>query len=259
MPVIEIITACNVALEKLTAASKDLKNAEEAWGKAFTALQNALIGSHQSILLQEIQQVGVEITAKFLQVRGLLTTITIDITTYRDRLRGRGIGGPRPPTTNAPTPPAVSSPLQVRSPAGDRYPPEAAGLAELIDQPYSPVNSGIPVVGLIQPPKHPVHEFTPGGGHWTDRVQQRLDQLNAPDWVKKVDYHVEMQAAAWLMDSGANEATLVINREPCGEQFGKGCHQALQGFLRSGFRLTVVGTRGGEQYYKYYYEGKSPR
>jgi nucleic acid/nucleotide deaminase of polymorphic system toxin len=60
-----------------------------------------------------------------------------------------------------------------------------------------------------------------------------------------------------MIESNTREAAVVINREPCGEQFGRGCHQALAAFLPAGFRLTVLGTRGGERYFEYSYEGKA--
>lgn len=100
-------------------------------------------------------------------------------------------------------------------------------------------------------------EFTPGDGYWTAQARQRLTDLNAPPWARQVDYHVEMQVAAWMVTTGTRRVELVINREPCGELFGQGCHQALSAFLPVGFRLSVSGTRGGDRHYLHDYDGKA--
>src|SRR5829696_6474801 len=142
------------------------------------------------------------------------------------------------------------------SPAGDHYPATASWAAHLIDQPYSAPNSGVPVVGMIRLAGDRIHEFTPGSGHWTDLARRRLTELNAPAWARSVDYHIEMQVAAWMVATGTRELSLVINREPCGERFGQGCHQALSAFLPVGYRLSVTGTYGGQRYYQHDYDGK---
>lgn len=144
------------------------------------------------------------------------------------------------------------------SPAGDSYPARARWATHLIDQSYSAINSGIPVVGIVRvEDTDKTFEFSPGGGHWTELAQQRLAELNAPPWVRAVDYHLEMQVAAWMVKTDTRRVELVINREPCGERFVQGCHQALSAFLPAGFRLSVSGTRGGERYYHHDYDGKA--
>ncbi|MFD4642139.1 DddA-like double-stranded DNA deaminase toxin [Lentzea sp. NPDC058436] len=139
----------------------------------------------------------------------------------------------------------------------DTYPPGSSG--HLITAPYSAPNSGVPVEGIAQAPGAPPFEFLPQGGRWTLAAKQRLADLNAPPWAKAVDYHIELQVAAWMIASGHREVVLTINREPCGERFGKGCHQVLQAFLPRGYRLRVHGTRGGSSHYTYDYEGRSDR
>ena len=73
----------------------------------------------------------------------------------------------------------------------------------------------------------------------------------------KTNYHIEMQVASWMVSTRQTEVELVINREPCGERFWLGCHQALPMFLLVGQRLWISGTRGGSQYYSHSYEGKA--
>lgn len=97
----------------------------------------------------------------------------------------------------------------------------------------------------------------PGPGWWTDAAKRRLAELKLPKWAVKLDYHVEMQVVAWMVSTGQTDVELVINREPCGERFGLGCHQALPMFLLVGHCLSISGTRGGSRYYSYSYEGKA--
>ena len=113
------------------------------------------------------------------------------------------------------------------------------------------------MVGIAQPTGSPPFEFAPQGGKWTQLAKQRLADLNAPPWAREVDYHIELQVAAWMIAAGHQTVVLTINREPCGERFGKGCHQVLQGFLPRGYRLVIHGTRGGDNDYTYTYEGRS--
>lgn len=146
----------------------------------------------------------------------------------------------------------------VRSSAGDTYPPEASWAAHLIDQPYSAAYSRIPVVGLAREAgTNAVFEVCPGPGRWSDEAKHRFTELKAPQRFVKVHYHVEMQIAAWMVRSGRTDAELVINREPCGERYDVGCHQALPVFLPKGYRLFLSGTRGGSQYYSYSYDGRA--
>lgn len=117
-----------------------------------------------------------------------------------------------------------------KSPAGDSYPARAGWAAHLIDQPYSAVNTEIPVVGVVRAEgTDTTFEFTPGGGYWTEQARQRLTELNAPPWARAVDNHLEMQVAAWMVRTDTRNVELVINREPCGERYyshdydGKAC------------------------------------
>lgn len=152
----------------------------------------------------------------------------------------------------------MSNQIPARSAAGDSYPPEAAWAAHLIDQPYSAVASGVPVVGIARVTgTGGGFEMRPGPGWWTDEAKHRLGELKLPKWAVKVDHHVEMQVAAWMVSTRQTDIELVINREPCGELFWLGCHQALPMFLPEGYRLSVSGTRGGNQYYSYSYEGRA--
>lgn len=145
----------------------------------------------------------------------------------------------------------------VRSISGDLYPHSAAWAAHLIDRPYSPVSSKVPVVGIARPASHSaVFELHPGPSRWTDAAKRRFADLKAPDWAARTYYHVEMQVAAWMVSSEVIQAELVLNREPYGERFGRGCHQALPFFLPITYRLSVSGTRGGNRYYSYSYEGE---
>lgn len=74
-----------------------------------------------------------------------------------------------------------------------------------------------------------------------------------PEAAVKVNHHVEMQVVAWMVSTGQTDVELVVNREPCGERFGLGCHQVLPMFLLAGHRLSISGTRGGSRYYSHSY------
>lgn len=146
----------------------------------------------------------------------------------------------------------------MRGATGDAYPPAAAWAAHLIDQPYSPRGSGVPVVGIArQVGVGAGFEIRPGPGRWSDEAERRVTEIKAPDWALEIYYHVEMQVAAWMISSRLGEVELVLNREPCGERFGLGCHQLLPIFLPIGHRLWISGTRGGSRYYSCSYEGKA--
>jgi hypothetical protein len=150
------------------------------------------------------------------------------------------------------------SSIPSRSPAGDAYPPNAGWAAHLIDQPYSPVLSRVPVVGIAREVGTNVSfEVRPGQGRWSDEAEHRFMELKAPAEFVSVHHHVEMQIAAWMVRSCTRRTELVINREPCGERFGLGCHQALPIFLPVGYRMSVSGTRGGSRYYSYSYDGRA--
>jgi hypothetical protein len=163
---------------------------------------------------------------------------------YRERVAGQPVASSTTSTT-----------APVTSPAGDSYPPDAAWAAHLIDQPYSADGSGVPVIGIVRATgRAAIFEFRPGASRWTDIAQARLAALNAPTFTRKVDFHVEMQVAAWMVETGVTHVELVINREPCGQLRGRGCHQALRWFLPAGYHLSVTGTRG-DRYYKSDYDG----
>ena len=77
----------------------------------------------------------------------------------------------------------VSNQIPVRSVAGDSYPSTAAWAAHLIDQPYSPVSGGVPVVGIARVAgTGGGFEILPGPGRWTDAAKIRLTELKLPKW-----------------------------------------------------------------------------
>lgn len=120
----------------------------------------------------------------------------------------------------------------VRSPAGDAYPPEASWAAHIIDRPYSPPNSGVPVIGIAREAEtNGTFEVRPGPSRWTDEAAHRLTELKAPDWALEVHHHIEMQLAAWMMRCEVTSVELVINREPCGSLKGRVLQLRREGTL----------------------------
>ncbi|WP_049796782.1 DddA-like double-stranded DNA deaminase toxin [Actinosynnema mirum] len=163
-----------------------------------------------------------------------------------------------PPPRPAAPPTTRPKPLVART--GDAYPPGTEWALPLIVQPHPPVGGTVPVEGhvrALRPESQISHVFHPGGGHWTEQARARLRVLPGFGWAVNLGHHVELQIAAWMTACGIHHAELVLNRPPCGERYGLGCHQALPVLLPRGYRLTVSSTRGGPQPYQHHYEGKA--
>lgn len=240
----DIVTGLRGVLDRIGVGRRSLSAGETAWSDAASGLAAVTDGSNQPEVADLVRLEAVT-RDRLREAADSLSRCEAEINAMIARFAGA-----------AARPPDVAE--AVKSPPGDSYPPDAGWAAGLIDQPYSPVNSGVPVVAIVRATSS-AKSFTwkPGSGRWTESAKRRLAYLNAPAWARRVDYHIEMQVAAWMVESGTRQVELVINREPCGERFGRGCHQALQAFLPSGYRLSVFGTRGGGRYFTCDYDGKA--
>lgn len=57
-------------------------------------------------------------------------------------------------------------------------------------------------------------------------------------------YHVEAQTAMFMRLNGADDATLCINRDFCGDSM-RGCTRMFERYLSKGQTVTVYGPNGG--------------
>lgn len=72
-----------------------------------------------------------------------------------------------------------------------------------------------------------------------------LPRTGNPGMNWRIRSHVEAHAAAVMREQGLDDATLYINRVPCGG--ASGCEAMLPRMLPSGARLRVVGPNGYDQ------------
>jgi len=254
MPSVErVLGELTGALTGVREFRRCLQVGADLWADAVELLRSALTGSRDPEVESFLAWCS-DVQRRFDERSRATAATECGIQSIINRLRG---DGPSDPTPTSPTRRAAT-PRPVVSPSGDHYPERAAWAAHLVDQPYSPIKSGVPVVGIARVAgTDRTFTFRPGSGRWTEVAATRLAQLGAPNWVRALDLHIEFQVAAWMVDSGYEDVELVINRESCGERFGRGCHQAIRSFLPRGSRMSVSGTRGGGQHFTYDYEGKA--
>jgi hypothetical protein len=241
--VAEVVAGLDNVLSKAREAVAHLQAAEQTW-REYTAKLMALLAGSRQDEVRQLAGFAAVVTQLLDHARTAALAAIAHVEAYREQIAG--------------TPAAPTAVPRVMSPARDQYPPEAAWAAHLIDQPYSEVYSRVPVVGIARVTGSTmIFEFRPGPGRWTDATKARMVSMKAKPWAFRTVGHVETQVVAWMIETGTTHVELVINREPCGERVPWGCHQVLSRFLPVGYRLVVSGTRGGNLYYSYNYDGKA--
>ena len=143
-------------------------------------------------------------------------------------------------------------------PGGNRPPPDNIGvlllmIAAYYNIPNTPQVSGPPTlptfdkrVGAVGVLRINGKDYTLNTGY--DGPSSMLPDAGNPGMNHNIRSHIEAHASAIMRQTGARDATLYINRDPCTTVNAQGCREMLSRMLPPGARLTVVSPSGTQPY-----------
>ncbi|SDP87360.1 SCP1.201-like deaminase [Actinopolyspora xinjiangensis] len=237
----EIGRSLAITTTKATEAQEAIVAAGSTWNQRGQELTERLSGTNDPNAQHLLNQH--ETTAE--DMRQAWRKITLALRTIQ-RYRTSIEGEPAPLETPRSEAGSVRTSEPVKSPHGDSYPPQAAGLAEHLDKRVIPgVGEKTMGVGRFGEDGHPLPPMRSGmSEHYSQIIRERLKRAGVnPRWV---DGHVEANFAALMIDSAQPHGELAINNVPCGierqRNFPNTCDKALPSLLPEGYSLTVYGS-----------------
>lgn len=258
MSIEDVAQQLNAALDRVPDA--ELIEASAAIDEAIEHVA-ALASESNSAELGETFQAWQEASARIVELRSGLDQAAQLVESYMASIgavRASG-GGSATPDRPSPTGPAGDGPPPtVRARDGSEYPADAAWAAGDLP-PRVRENQGDRTTGYVDGSL--IEKFTSGNdGTWTPYVRERGRALGLPERImERLSSHVELKAAARMIQRGQQHSELVINHVPCGSQPHQrpGCHQAVERFLPKGHSLTVHGTTQQGTPYSHTYKGQA--
>lgn len=258
MSIDDVARQLNTALDRVPDA--ELIEASAAIDEAIEHVA-ALASESNSPELGETCQAWQEASARIVELRRGLEQAAGLVESYMTRIGamrapGGGSDSSHRPTTAEPAPGKPAPPVRGRD--GSEYPAAASWAAgEFLRRVRE--NQGDQTTGYVDGSL--VEQFTSGNdGTWTPYVRERGRALGVPEAImERLASHVELKAAARMIQRGQQHSELVINHVPCGSQPHQrpGCHQAVERFLPEGHSLTVHGTTQQGKPYSHTYRGQA--
>lgn len=249
VPMDEVIASLNATLDHLDQARKRLADGLREWASAAQLYRDTL---HDS------QQQGPKAVRAVITKLDTTTVPQLVATLLRIEAGVRKLlahyGGQRAPSRPAPPPdqPPPTGPPPLTNRHGDRYPPEAAGLAENLPARVVPRTGqrtvGVPrIAGKAAPPVSSGYDPV-----LSPAVTRRLTEMGVDS--EFLDGHVEPKVAAKMIQTGQKDVELCINNVPCGIEVQRTwpdvCDKILDRFLPAGYTLRVYGTTKDNQPFK---------
>ncbi|GAA0651025.1 hypothetical protein GCM10010174_88420 [Kutzneria viridogrisea] len=252
----DVIASLNRSLRHLEAAQRHLDVCLGEWAGAAERYRAVLhesqhaeaIATREAIAALDENAVFVDLVEWVATVRGLLLAL---LRLYCGEHTPPPVPGPpaQPPGPGQPPP---RTPPAVTNGHGDRYPPEAAGLAETLPPRVVPRTGqrtvGVPrIAGTVAPPISSGYD-----PDLSPAVNRRLTQMGIDS--DFLDAHVETKIAAKMIETGQRDVEVCVNYVPCGIETQRSwpdvCDKILDEFLPIGYTLRVYGTTKDNQPFK---------
>lgn len=237
MNVDEIVAALSAAEEKAGGADAHFDQAATALEECCQALGEAVQGTGDQSLGQALEAlVGLSVDPLKALVKRAITAAA----NYRGSLAGQPPLGPAPSGAAPPAGKALEEPNEVKAARAQLPPPVVKGTR---------TRTHGRIVGGGQPSK----PITSGTRDDLYQDTQRYLQENGMGQTV-IGSHVETKVAVHMRREGAQDATVVINHQPCDGPLG--CDTLLPRVLPEGSTLTVYGTAQDGTHTKHTYTGR---